>query len=47
MGDGALPNYGLENIVEAYYSYAFTDSTKVTFDYRFIAYPVTTPIALQ
>ena len=39
IGDGALPNYGLEQIVEAYYSYAITDSTKVTFDYQFIANP--------
>jgi high affinity Mn2+ porin len=39
VGDGALPNYGLEDIVEAYYSYAITDSTKVTFDYQFIANP--------
>ena len=39
IGDGALPNYRLEQIVEAYYSYAFTDSTKVTFDYQFIANP--------
>ena len=28
VGDGALPNYGLEQIVEAYYSYAITDSTE-------------------
>jgi high affinity Mn2+ porin len=39
IGDGALPNYGLEQIVETYYSYAITDSTKVTFDYQFIANP--------
>ena len=39
IGDGALPNYGLEQIVEGYYSYAITDSTKVTFDYQFIANP--------
>jgi high affinity Mn2+ porin len=39
IGDGALPNYGLEQIVEAYYSYAITDTTKVTFDYQFIANP--------
>jgi high affinity Mn2+ porin len=39
IGDGALPNYGLEQIVEVYYSYAITDSTKVTFDYQFIANP--------
>jgi len=39
IGDGALTNYGLEQIVEAYYSYALTASTKVTFDYQFIANP--------
>ena len=39
IGDGALPNYGLEQIIETYYSYAITDSTKVTFDYQFIANP--------
>ena len=39
VGDGALPNYGLEQIIEAYYSYAITPSTKVTFDYQFIANP--------
>jgi high affinity Mn2+ porin len=38
IGDGQL-NYGLEQIVEAYYNYAVTDSTKVTFDYQFIANP--------
>ncbi len=39
VGDGALPNYGLEQIIEAYYSYAITSSTKVTFDYQFTANP--------
>jgi high affinity Mn2+ porin len=39
VGDGALPNYRLEQIVDAYYSYAFTELTKVTFDYQFIANP--------
>jgi hypothetical protein len=39
IGDGALPNYGLEQIVEAYYSYALTASTRVSFDYQFIANP--------
>jgi high affinity Mn2+ porin len=38
VGDGAL-NYRPEQIVEAYYSYALTDTTKVTFDYQFIANP--------
>jgi high affinity Mn2+ porin len=39
IGDGALPNYGLEQIIEAYYSYALTASTRVTFDYQFVANP--------
>jgi len=39
IGDGSLTNYGIEQIVEAYYSYAITSSTKVTFDYQFIAHP--------
>ena len=38
IGDGQL-NYGLEQIVEAYYSYALTDSTKITFDYQFVVNP--------
>jgi high affinity Mn2+ porin len=39
IGDGQLPNYGVEQIVETYYSYALTDSTKLSFDYQFIANP--------
>ncbi|HXD12861.1 MAG TPA: carbohydrate porin [Xanthobacteraceae bacterium] len=39
IGDGALPHPGLEQIIETYYSYALTASTKVTFDYQFIANP--------
>ena len=39
VGDGALPNYGLEQIVEAYYSYALSATTKVSVDYQFIANP--------
>ena len=39
IGDGALPHPGLEQIIETYYSYALTSSTKVTFDYQFIANP--------
>jgi high affinity Mn2+ porin len=39
IGDGMLPNYGLEQIIEAYYSYAISSSTKVSFDYQFIANP--------
>jgi high affinity Mn2+ porin len=39
IGDGQLPNPGLEQIIEAYYSYAISASTKVSFDYQFIANP--------
>ncbi|MBV8836204.1 MAG: carbohydrate porin [Alphaproteobacteria bacterium] len=39
VGDGQLPNYSTEKILEAYYSYALTSSTKLTFDYQFIADP--------
>jgi high affinity Mn2+ porin len=39
IGDGQLPSPGLEEIFETYYSYAFTQATKVTFDYQFINNP--------
>ena len=39
VGDGSLTNYGLEQIIEAYYSYAITPSLKVGFDYQFIVNP--------
>jgi high affinity Mn2+ porin len=39
VGDGQLTNYGLEKILEAYYSYALTDSTRFTLDYQFITNP--------
>jgi high affinity Mn2+ porin len=39
VGDGQLTNYGLEKIFEAYYSYALNASTKLTFDYQFVANP--------
>jgi high affinity Mn2+ porin len=39
VGDGKLPNPGLEQIIEAYYSYALTSATKVTFDYQFVVNP--------
>jgi high affinity Mn2+ porin len=39
IGDGQLTNYGLEQIFETYYSYALNTSTKLTFDYQFIANP--------
>ena len=39
IGDGQLTNYGMEKIFEAYYSYALTTSTRLTFDYQFINDP--------
>ena len=39
VGDDQLPNPGLERIIEAYYSYALSPSTRVTFDYQFITNP--------
>jgi high affinity Mn2+ porin len=39
VGDGQLTNYGLEKILEAYYSYALNASVKLSFDYQFIANP--------
>ena len=39
VGDGQLPHPGLEQIFETYYSYALTPSTRLSFDYQFIANP--------
>jgi high affinity Mn2+ porin len=39
IGDGMLPHPGLEQIIETYYSYALTSSTKLSFDYQFVANP--------
>jgi high affinity Mn2+ porin len=39
IGDGMLPHPGLEQIIETYYSYSVSASTKVSFDYQFIANP--------
>ena len=39
IGDGQLPNYGMEKIFEAYYSYALTASSRLTLDYQFISDP--------
>ena len=39
IGDGQLPHPGLEQIIEAYYSYALSSATKVSLDYQFIANP--------
>ncbi len=39
IGDGALPNPGLERIFETYYSYALSASTRLTADYQFVENP--------
>jgi len=39
IGDGELPNPGPEEILETYYSYALTSSTRLTADYQFIENP--------
>jgi high affinity Mn2+ porin len=39
IGDGQLPKPGLEEIFETYYSYAFTQATKISLDYQFINNP--------
>ncbi len=38
-GQGNLPHPGLERILEAYYSYSLSASTKLSFDYQFIDNP--------
>ncbi len=39
IGDGQLPSDRLEQIIETHYSYALSSSTKLSFDYQFIANP--------
>jgi high affinity Mn2+ porin len=39
IGDGQLPHPGPEQILEAYYSYALSSSSKLSFDYQFIVNP--------
>ena len=39
IGDGQLPSYGPEEIIETYYSYAITPSMKIAFDYQFVNNP--------
>ena len=39
IGDGKLTNPGVERLIEAYYSYAFNASTKLSVDYQFIDNP--------
>jgi high affinity Mn2+ porin len=39
VGDGQLPHYGNEVAWETYYSYALTDTTKLSVDYQFLENP--------
>ena len=39
IGDGQLPNPGLEQILETYYSYALSSATRLSLDYHFINNP--------
>ncbi|ARN83714.1 hypothetical protein B1812_16090 [Methylocystis bryophila] len=39
IGDGALPSYRLEKIVESYYNYALTPNIKIGLDYQAIVDP--------
>ncbi len=39
VGDGKLPHPSLEGIIEAYYSYSLSSSTKLSLDYQFIDNP--------
>lgn len=39
IGDGKLPHYGLESIVEAYYLFQFNKLLGISLDYQFVANP--------
>jgi high affinity Mn2+ porin len=39
VGDGTLLNYGPEKILEAYYSYALTNTIRLSADYQFMVNP--------
>ncbi len=39
IGDGQLPKYKIEKIIETYYSFAVTPALKLSADYQFIADP--------
>ena len=39
IGDGKLPNPGFEKILETYYSYSLSSSTKLSLDYQFVGDP--------
>jgi high affinity Mn2+ porin len=39
IGDGQLPHPSSEDIIETYYNVAVSSSSRLTFDYQFIANP--------
>lgn len=39
IGDGKLPHYGLENVMEAYYNFEVAKGINLTLDYQFAANP--------
>ena len=39
VGDGRLPKYKPEKVIETYYSYAFTPAMALSLDYQFVADP--------
>ena len=39
IGDGQLPKYGLEKILESYYNYALTSNIKLGLDYQLVVDP--------
>ena len=43
VGDGRFPHYGLENVLESYYSVKITSWFTATFDYQFVANPAYNP----
>jgi high affinity Mn2+ porin len=43
IGDGALPHYRPERVLETYYAYALNQSTTVSLDYQHINNPAYNP----
>jgi hypothetical protein len=39
VGDGKLPNPGVETVIETYYAFPLSSSWRVTLDYQFVANP--------
>jgi high affinity Mn2+ porin len=39
IGDGKLPHYGTESIIEAYYLFQFNKMLGISLDYQFVANP--------